>query len=63
MFVEKRDNPGVLEAFNDYQDKVGVIKKVAVPGKREYEATLFNKKMSRAFPSVDQAKRFLENNY
>ena len=63
MFVAKKDNPSVVEAFNDYQEKVGIIKKVAVPGKREYEAVLFAKKLARSFPSIEQAKKFIENNY
>ncbi len=63
MFVSKKDNPGIMEAFNDYQEKVGVIKKVAVPGKREYEAQVFAKKLARSFPSIEQAKKFIENNY
>lgn len=60
MFVAKKDQPDIIEAFNDYQEKMGVIKKA---GKKEWEATIFGKGIKKVLPSQEQARRFIEANY
>ena len=62
LYRQKPDNPKVTEVFNDFQEKLGMIKLVTVPGKKEYEATIFAKKIMRSFKSLEEAKRFVESN-
>ena len=62
LYRQRPDNPKITEVFNDMQEKLGMIKLVTVPGKKEYEATLFSKKIMRSFKSLDEAKRFVEAN-
>lgn len=62
MYVTKKDNGNVTEVFNDFQEKLGMIKKVAIPGKVEWQASIFASKISRSFKSYDQAVRFIEIN-
>ncbi len=62
LYRQKADNPKVTEVFNDFQEKLGMIKLVTVPGKKEYEATIFSKKIMRSFKSLEEAKRFVESN-
>ena len=62
LYRQREDNPKVPEVFNDFQEKLGLIKLVTIPGKKEYEATIFSSKVKRSFPSIEQAKKFVESN-
>jgi len=63
MFKPRNDNPDIIDAFDDYQEKIGIIKK-AKSSKKEWEATIFTRSnLQRVFSSQDQAKRFIEGNY
>ena len=62
MYKQRSDNPRITEVFNDFQEKLGVIKLVTIPGKKEWEATVFTPSIKRSFSSIEQAKRFIESN-
>jgi len=62
LYRQKPDSPKITEVFNDMQEKLGMIKLVTIPGKKEWEATIFSSKTTHKFTSLEQAKKFIETN-
>ncbi len=62
MYRVREDNPKVTEVFNDFQEKLGMITLVTLPGKKEWEATIFAPRVKKSFGSIEQAKKFVETN-